>query len=174
MSAPEAAEPLFEAIIIPHRSLSRRGVMILCLSVAGLSSLLALRFWFIGAWPVAGFSVIEVGLFVFLLRLNVRHARQSELVLLTEIDPPNCPHRLARPAPRTQPAFGVAARAAGGSPRPRFPPRGRRPCGRGGDRCHLGRGREARSRRHVASRIGARPSAGVRQPATAGMTVGIY
>lgn len=84
MSAPEAAEPLFEAIIIPHRSLSRRGVMILCLSVAGLSSLLALRFWFIGAWPVAGFSVIEVGLFVFLLRLNVRHARQSELVLLTK------------------------------------------------------------------------------------------
>jgi uncharacterized membrane protein len=46
--------------------------------------MLALRFWFIGAWPVAVFSVIEVGLFVFLLRLNVRHARQSELVLLSE------------------------------------------------------------------------------------------
>jgi uncharacterized membrane protein len=81
---PRAAEPLFEAIIIPHRSLSRRGVLILSLSVACLSGLLALRFWFIGAWPVAGFSVIEVGLFVFLLRLNVRHARQSELVLLSE------------------------------------------------------------------------------------------
>ncbi len=69
---------------MPHRSLSRRGVALLSLSVGLLSGLLALRFWFIGAWPVAGFSVIEVGLFVFLLRLNVRHARQSELVLLSE------------------------------------------------------------------------------------------
>jgi uncharacterized membrane protein len=59
-------------------------VTILSLSVAGMSGLLALRFWFIGAWPVAAFSVIEVGLFVFLLRLNLRHARQSEMVLLSE------------------------------------------------------------------------------------------
>jgi uncharacterized membrane protein len=82
MSMPDAA-PLFEAVIVPHRSLSRRGVAILSLSVAALSGLLALRFWFIGAWPVAAFSVVEVGLFVFLLRLNMRHARQSELVLLS-------------------------------------------------------------------------------------------
>jgi len=78
------AAPLFEALIVPHRSLSRRGVVILALSVAGLSALLALRFWFIGAWPVAGFSVIEIGLFVFLLRLNILHARQTELVMLSE------------------------------------------------------------------------------------------
>ncbi len=84
MPAPQAAAPLFEAVITPHRSLSRRGVTILSLAVFVLSALLALRFWFIGAWPVAGFSVIEVGLFVFLLRMNVRHARQSELVLLSE------------------------------------------------------------------------------------------
>jgi uncharacterized membrane protein len=84
MTPPEAAELLFEAVIVPHRSLSRRGVAILAGSVFALSALLALRFWFIGAWPVAGFSVIEVGLFVFLLRLNVKHARQSELLLLSE------------------------------------------------------------------------------------------
>jgi uncharacterized membrane protein len=79
-----AAPPLFEAVIVPHRSLSRRGVTLLSLLVFVLSGLLALRFWFIGAWPVAAFSVVEIGLFVFLLRLNVRHARQSELVLLSE------------------------------------------------------------------------------------------
>jgi len=84
MPLPEAAGPLFEAIIVPHRSLSRRGVAMLSLSVFGLSALLALRFWFIGAWPVAVFSAIEVGLFIFLLRLNVRHARQSEMLLLSE------------------------------------------------------------------------------------------
>jgi uncharacterized membrane protein len=84
MSQAHAAALLFEAVITPHRSLSRRGLVILSLSVFTLSALLALRFWFIGAWPVAGFSVVEVGLFVFLLRMNVRHARQSELVLLSE------------------------------------------------------------------------------------------
>jgi uncharacterized membrane protein len=84
MSHPAAAETLFEAIIVPHRSLSRRGIAILSASVCGLSTLLALRFWFIGAWPVAAFSVVEVGLFVFLLRLNVKHARQSEMLLLSE------------------------------------------------------------------------------------------
>jgi uncharacterized membrane protein len=84
MSATQSAAPLFEALIVPHRSLSRRGVLVLSLSVFSLSALLALRFWFIGAWPVAGFSVIEVGLFVFLLRMNVRHARQSEMLLLSE------------------------------------------------------------------------------------------
>ena len=83
MSASQAA-PLFEAVIVPHRSLSPRGVTLLSLSVFALSALLALRFWFIGAWPVVGFSVVEVGLFVFLLRMNVRHARQSEMVLLSE------------------------------------------------------------------------------------------
>jgi uncharacterized membrane protein len=84
MSPAEPAAPLFEAIIVPHRSLSPRGVALLALSVGVLSGLLALRFWFIGAWPVAAFSVVEIGLFVFLLRLNVSHARQSELVLLSE------------------------------------------------------------------------------------------
>jgi len=84
---PEAYLPrayLFEAIIVPHRSLSRRGLLLLSLAVFALSGVLAVRFWFIGAWPVTGFSVVEVGLFVFLLRLNVQHARQSELLLLSE------------------------------------------------------------------------------------------
>ena len=49
-----------------------------------LCGLTVLRFWLIGAWPVAGFSVIEIGLAVFLLRLNASRARASELVLLTE------------------------------------------------------------------------------------------
>ena len=43
-----------------------------------------LRFWLIGAWPVVGFSVIEIGLAIFLLRLNAQRARASELLLLTE------------------------------------------------------------------------------------------
>src|SRR5208282_2164144 len=48
-----------------------------------LITLTALRFWFIGAWPVIAFTLVEVPLAVLLLRLNAARARASELVLLT-------------------------------------------------------------------------------------------
>jgi uncharacterized membrane protein len=77
-------DTLFEAVIIPHRSLSPRGLRILIGIICLLSGLIVLRFWFIGAWPVAGFSVLEIGVAIFLLRLNANRARTSELVLLSE------------------------------------------------------------------------------------------
>ena len=77
------SEALFEAVIIPHRSLSPRGLRILIAVICLLSGLVVLRFWFIGAWPVAGFSVAEIGVTIFLLRLNAGRARTSELVLLS-------------------------------------------------------------------------------------------
>jgi uncharacterized membrane protein len=80
---PAAADMLFEAVIIPHRSLSPRGLRILIGVICLLSGLIVLRFWFIGAWPVAGFSVTEIGLAIFLLRLNASRARASELVVLS-------------------------------------------------------------------------------------------
>ena len=79
---PEAT--LFEAAIVPHRSLSPRGLRILISVICLLSLLTVLRFWVIGAWPVAGFSAAEVALAIFLLRLNAQRARASELLLLSE------------------------------------------------------------------------------------------
>ena len=78
------ADVLFEAVIVPHRSLSPRGLAILLGAIAGLCGLTALRFWLIGAWPVIGFSAIEVGLACCLIAVNARRARASELLLLTE------------------------------------------------------------------------------------------
>jgi len=75
---------LFEAVIVPHRSLTPRGLRILIAVIAGACALTALRFWLIGAWPVAAFGVIEIGLVLWLIRLNVHQARGSELVLLSE------------------------------------------------------------------------------------------
>jgi uncharacterized membrane protein len=75
-------EPVFEALIVPHRSLSPNGVRWLLGGIAGLTTLIALRFWLLGAWPVMGFSVIEIGIAVGLVSLNVRRARSSERVLL--------------------------------------------------------------------------------------------
>jgi uncharacterized membrane protein len=75
---------VFEAVIVPYRSLSPRGLSILMAVIGLLCALVVLRFWLIGAWPVAGFGVAEIGLAIFLLRLNARRARASELILLSE------------------------------------------------------------------------------------------
>ncbi len=77
-------ETVFEAMIVPHRSLSARGLAILMAVIGALCAVIALRFWLIGAWPVAGFGVVEVGLAIFLLHLNASRARASELILLSE------------------------------------------------------------------------------------------
>ena len=74
---------LFEALIVPHRSLSGRGVRRLALVIATLGTLIALRFWFLGAWPVIVFSGTEIGILLVLLGLNVRRARGSERVVLS-------------------------------------------------------------------------------------------
>jgi uncharacterized membrane protein len=75
---------LFEAVVAPHRSLSRRGVFTLigCMMAGSLvvTSLMAL----LGAWPVIGFNGADIMLAVFLLWLNVRAARAREFVTLTD------------------------------------------------------------------------------------------
>jgi uncharacterized membrane protein len=74
---------LFEALIVPHRSLSASGRRWLMLAMAGLCGLIGLRFWFLGAWPILGFCGLEGAAAVFLIYLNARCARGSELVMLS-------------------------------------------------------------------------------------------
>ena len=81
---PADSATVFEAMIVPHRSLSTRGLAILIAALAVLCGLIGLRFWLIGAWPVACFGVVEIGLAAYLLRLNATRARASELILLSE------------------------------------------------------------------------------------------
>jgi uncharacterized membrane protein len=72
----------FEAVIVPHRSLSRHGLRALSAILAGLCALIGLRFWWLGAWPVLAFSGPEIGIAIFLFYLNARRARACELVTL--------------------------------------------------------------------------------------------
>ena len=71
----------FEAVLVPHRSLSPRGLRVLMgvliVSVMAMSSV----FWLLGAWPVVGFSGVEVGLAAVLLRANAAGGRSSEMLL---------------------------------------------------------------------------------------------
>jgi len=83
MEHPETSGTLFEAAIVPHRSLSPRGLRSLTGVICLLCGVTVVGFWFVGAWPVTGFGAIETGLAIFLLRLNARQARTSELIVLT-------------------------------------------------------------------------------------------
>jgi uncharacterized membrane protein len=80
MSSADA--PIFEALIVPHRSLTRKGVIVVVGTLLVLSVAVALRFWFWGAWPVAVFSLAEAPLLILFLAVNQRRARASELIML--------------------------------------------------------------------------------------------
>jgi uncharacterized membrane protein len=78
------AQPaLFEAVVTPHRSLSQRGIFILlgCLGAASLS--VTLLFWYLGAWPIAGFNGVEMTVAAALLRQHARSRRVREVLRLT-------------------------------------------------------------------------------------------
>lgn len=75
---------LFEAEIVPHRSLSRRGLRLLVAAIGLLCAINATLFLLLGAWPVAGFSGLELLLAAVLLWVNASAVRQSERLLLTE------------------------------------------------------------------------------------------
>ncbi len=75
---------LFEAVVTPHRSLSRRGLFTLIGCMAAGSLTVTSLMFLLGAWPVIGFNGADIALAVFLLWLNVRAARAREFVVLTE------------------------------------------------------------------------------------------
>jgi uncharacterized membrane protein len=74
--------PVFEALIVPHRSLTRKGVIAVVGLLLVFSTAVALRFLLLGAWPVAAFSLLEVPLIGTMLAINIRRARASELIML--------------------------------------------------------------------------------------------
>ena len=74
----------FEALIVPHRSLTTRGLCWVIGLLGGLALLIGVRFWLLGAWPVLPFGALEVGLVLWMLRVNTRQARGSELILLND------------------------------------------------------------------------------------------
>ena len=76
--------PQFSATLLPHRSLSRKGFIALMLVSGAINSVLSVAFALRGAWPVAGFCALAVGLLYLAFRLNYRAARMSETIVLSE------------------------------------------------------------------------------------------
>ena len=80
-----AGDPvLFEALITPHRSMGRRGLRWLGGALLLLSGIVAFGVWYLGAWPVLGFSGAEIALVIWLLHRHALGARESEMVMLSD------------------------------------------------------------------------------------------
>jgi len=73
----------FEAVITPRRSLSLRAMRVLLAAICVLCIASASLFVRLGAWPVGGFTGLELLLAAWLFRLHLRDGRSSELVLLS-------------------------------------------------------------------------------------------
>ena len=74
----------FEVAITPHRSLGRRGVLVLAAAILLLSGLVSAGLWWAGAWPAVGINGVEVAFALFMLRWNARQRRACELLVLSD------------------------------------------------------------------------------------------
>lgn len=74
----------FDATLRPHRSLSKRGFLLVMSAVAGGGMLIGTAFFLAGAWPVAGFCGLEILLVYIAFKMNFREGRRSEHLRMTD------------------------------------------------------------------------------------------
>ena len=86
IEAHPAQDPIFRAVLWPHRSLGPRGFRNLMIAVGLLTAFASLPFFIMGAWPVIGFFGLDVLLLYGAFRWNYRTARAREEVSLTPLD----------------------------------------------------------------------------------------
>jgi len=81
---PELPQPeLFSALLMPHRSLSRTGFLVLMGFVGAVSFAAGIAFWLMGAWPVFGIFGLDVLAIYWAFRINFRDARAIEEIRMT-------------------------------------------------------------------------------------------
>jgi len=73
----------FDALLAPHRSLGRKGFIILMSVVVAINFVAGLVFMLKGAWPIFGFCGLDVALIWWAFRANYRAARAYETVQLS-------------------------------------------------------------------------------------------
>lgn len=88
------AATIFNAILTPHRSLSRFGFLVLMSLVSFVSFSVGFFFLMLGAWPVMGFFGLDVLLIYLAFKLNYRDGLAYEkvelspqILRLTQVDP---------------------------------------------------------------------------------------
>lgn len=81
-----ADRPIFQALLVPYRSLGPRGFTIVMTFVALVSLATSLGFLARGAWPVVGFFGLDVLLVWWAFRASFRSAKAREEVSLSRTD----------------------------------------------------------------------------------------
>jgi uncharacterized membrane protein len=84
MSEAAAQAVHFDATLVPHRSLSRRGFRLLIGALVAANLVIGIPVFLLGAWPVVGFMGLDVALVAILFRLNYRSGRLTETLRLTD------------------------------------------------------------------------------------------
>ena len=81
---PDAApDPLFSAVLRPHRSLSPRGFALLLMLVATTCFAGGLLFWSRGYWPITVFFGVDIVAIQIAFRLSYRSGQAMEIVEMT-------------------------------------------------------------------------------------------
>ena len=78
-----ADTPFFKALLVPYRSLGRRGFIILMGSLVAAWLFVSVVFLSLGAWPIIGFFGLDVLALYVAFRLNYRAARVREEIVLS-------------------------------------------------------------------------------------------
>jgi uncharacterized membrane protein len=99
MAARNLDDVIFSAKLVPHRSLGRRGFLLLMAVVAVLWFLTGAYFWSLGAWPVIGFVGLDLLAVWLAFTLNYRAARTVQEV---EVSRSALVVRTVRPSGRAQ------------------------------------------------------------------------
>lgn len=76
-------EPQFSAILMPHRSLSPKGFLVLMAAVGTVGFVAGMAFAVAGAWPVFGFFMLNILLVYRAFRLNYRSGELYETIDVT-------------------------------------------------------------------------------------------
>ena len=76
----------FRAVLVPHRSLSKRGFLLFMVVIGCISFTAGMAFVLIGAWPILGFFCLDVALVYLAFKLNYRSARSREIIEVTRDD----------------------------------------------------------------------------------------
>ncbi len=77
------AQTPFRVILMPHRSLSPPGFLILMIAIGAVSFCVGLAFLLMGAWPVMGFFGLDVALIYWAFRQNYRTGKEYEAIEVT-------------------------------------------------------------------------------------------
>src|ERR1700688_4252112 len=83
-ASPASAHVFFDAVLMPHRSLSPAGFWLLMALVSAVSFASGMYFALHGAWPVFGYFGLDALLLYLAFRASYRAARRYETVKLTE------------------------------------------------------------------------------------------